>query len=141
MCLAALLLLTCGAQTVKQGTKPARRDPEEAVRPIRALLAISEEPVASGASCDQGRLIAGKAGPQQVGDMLAVLLAYHDSGINSVRGSCEVEKGKDQGGEANCAVRFSHRKNSQAAEEFAIFKFKMVKDKAQAGSLQCELAP
>lgn len=131
LCLTAALL-AFGAQYQKNQPK---YDPEDAIRPIRALLAISEEPVKPGSSCDKGRLIAKKPGPQQVGDMLAILLAYHYSGINVVKGSCE----KD--GDSNCSVSLRHKKGSQAEQEFAVFKFKVLKDKAQPDSLECELSP
>lgn len=132
---ASSLVTVLIALSAQPGKNQVKYDPENGVRPIRALLAISEEPVKPGSSCDKGRLLPDKSGPQQVGDMLAVLLAYHDSGTNSVRGSCE------KTGDSTCTVSFRHKKNAQAEEEFAVFKFKLVNDKAQAGSLECNLSP
>ena len=79
------VLLVCEAQSVD---KSAKYDPAGAIRPIRALLAVSEEPVMLGSSCDERRLDNPKPGPPRVEDLLAVLLAYHDSGLNEVKGSC-----------------------------------------------------
>jgi len=131
LCLIATLL----AFGARSGKNQAKYDPEDAIRPIRALLAISEEPVKPGSSCDKGRLIAKKPGSQQIGDMLAILLAYHNLGINVVQGSCEKE------GDSSCSVSLKHKRSTEAEEEYAVFKFKILKGKAQADSLECELSP
>ncbi len=133
-----LVFLAFGSSAAQAQTNPPTYNPEDAVIPIRALLAIAQEPVRPGSSCDQGSLIPHKPGPQQVGDMVAVLLAYQDSGVNLVRGSCK----KDREGEgASCVVTLRHQGNHQADPQFAVFRFKLLGGQAQASSLECELSP
>lgn len=132
--LTAALFCLCGHPVTTQ-VRPAKGGPESAIRPIRALLAIAEEPVKPGSSCDQGRLLPAKPGPQQVGDTIAILLAYHDSGINSINGSCDKE------GDATCFVTLKHQRSRRDDLEFTTFRFKIVNNKVQPGSLECEMSP
>jgi hypothetical protein len=66
MTIAAALLCLAGTPGAMQPVQAAQDHPEHAIRPLRALLAIAEETVKPRSSCDQGRLIATKPGPQQM---------------------------------------------------------------------------
>jgi hypothetical protein len=129
LCLLAIVLI---GDSESWG-KNAKYDPEDAIRPIRALLAMSD--AKPSPTCEQGKIIEGKPGPPQLGDLIAILLAYHDAGINAVRGSCERK------GDARCSVMFTHKDNSRAEEQHAIFRFNIVNGQAQPHSLECELSP
>jgi len=130
----AFLSICVAVQAAPKQAKRAKRNPhnpEDTIRPLRALLAISEEKVRAGSSCHK----TGPKGPEQVGDILAQILAYHDSGINTITGSCE------QAGDSACSVSLKHRKNSSADEEFITFRFKIADGKAQVSTLECDESP
>ena len=134
----AAALLCLGGHPAASEPARTNQDPEHTIRPLRALLAISEEPVQSHSSCDQGLLLPNKPGPQQIGDLIAISLAYHGVGDSKLRGSC------DRDGNADCIVSLTHtrkRKGYPDELQFTIFKFKIVDGKAQPASLECEISP
>jgi len=133
--IAAVLLCLGGYPAAGQPVQ-MKQDPENTFRPLRALLAISEQSVTPPSSCNLG-LLPNKRGPQQIGDLIAVVLAYHGVGDSTLSGSC------DRDGNADCIVSLKHvrkRKGYPDELQFTIFKFKIVDGKAQPASLG-EISP
>lgn len=98
-----------------------------ALRPLLALTAAADTPLAAGSSC--GGAIPGVRRPT-LGALLASRLAYLDAGENRVTGGCEA---------GACKVEITHAAGEDVAS--AQFRFRLKAGRLDPKSLSCILTP
>lgn len=105
----------------------AEKGPESAAVAIRALLAVTDQPIARGSSCFANY---GQRDLPRVKDMLASRLAYLHSGDNAVLGECRGSR---------CEIEIRHSAGEDVAS--ARISFTQRRGRADVRSLQCLMTP
>ncbi len=126
--LVALALLAQGADA----RKGLKAESDASQRAVSLLLAIADEPIPTGSSC-QGRF--GNDGPPRVRDLVAMELATFSRGKNTLVGRCTGAAGQAQA----CHVAITHEFGEEASS--ADIRFQAQDGRAVASSLTCVLTP